>query len=172
MQCPVCGAQISDDAKVCPDCGTEIEAQPEEAPAASEPAPVASQAPAEAPAAPSPPQPAVGARLLVKRGGRLTGEEFPLGDRVVVGRFDVETGPVDLDLSTLPEAPYLSRRHAEIYQDTSGQWFVKDLGSSNGTYLWTSGSGQPQKLPPDQPTTINDGDEIAFGNARFVFRTQ
>lgn len=51
-------------------------------------------------------------------------------------------------------------------------WYVKDLGSSNGTFLWTSGAQQPQRLPPHQPAALNDGDEVAFGNARFIFRTR
>jgi pSer/pThr/pTyr-binding forkhead associated (FHA) protein len=108
----------------------------------------------------------------LKRAGILTKEEFPVGGRVVIGRFHEETGPVDVDLSHLPESAYVSRRHAEIYQDASGQWFVKDLGSTNGTFLWSSETGQFQKLPPNQPIPIKDGDEVAFGNARFVFRTQ
>jgi len=44
------------------------------------------------------------------------------------------------------------------------------LGSRNGTFLLPGGTGQLQKLQANQPTQINDGDEIAFGNARFVFR--
>jgi hypothetical protein len=140
-------------------------------PIAQQPAPVG-VAPPPPPVHPVAPPSAGVARLLLKRGGVLTGEEFPIGGRVLIGRFHEETGPVDVDLSHLPEEPYISRRHAEIYQDASGQWFVKDLGSRNGTYLRSSETGQFQKLPPNQPTPINDGDEIAFGNACFIFRMQ
>jgi len=118
------------------------------------------------------PSPAGVARLLLKRAGILTGDEFPVGKKVVIGRFHEETGPVDIDLSNLHESVYVSRRHAEIYQDASGQWFVKDLGSTCGTYLCPSNTGQFQKLPAHQPVPIKDGDEVAFGNARFLFRTQ
>jgi pSer/pThr/pTyr-binding forkhead associated (FHA) protein len=110
--------------------------------------------------------------LLLKRGGVLTGEEFPIGEKVVIGRFHEETGPVDVDLSHLPEGGYVSRHHAEIYQDASGQWFVKDLGSTNGTYLRSSETGQFQRLPANQPIPVKDGDEVVFGNVHFIFRTQ
>ncbi|MGB9877954.1 MAG: FHA domain-containing protein [bacterium] len=182
-RCPICGAEVPEDEKVCPECGTEIEEGAVQAPAAEVEVASQPQQPAPAPAAPpsAPPSPPIAppsappvapARLLLKRAGILTGDEFPVGEKVVIGRFDEETGPVDIDLANLPEAIYISRRHAELYFDPSGQWFVKDLGSRNGTFLIPQGTGQPQKLQPDQPSPINDGDEVAFGNARFVFRVK
>ena len=178
MRCSVCGADVPEGTNLCPDCGTVITSgQPVEG--AQAPQEVAQQPPQQpAPVGVAPPSPPAAplvaglARLLVKRGGVLTGEEFPIGGRVVIGRFHEETGPVDVDLSNLPEGVYVSRRHAEIYQDASGQWFVKDLGSTNGTYLRSSETGQFQKLPVNQATPIKDGDEVAFANARFIFRTQ
>jgi len=168
MKCPTCDADIPEGTTICPDCGMEItSAQPTEV--AQEPQPVAPPSPPVSPVAPSV---AGVARLLLKRGGVLTGEEFPIGGRVIIGRFHEETGPVDVDLSHLPEGGYVSRQHAEIYQDASGQWFVKDLGSTNGTYLRSSETGQYQRLPSNQPTPIKDGDEVVFGNVHFVFRTQ
>jgi pSer/pThr/pTyr-binding forkhead associated (FHA) protein len=86
----------------------------------------------------------------------------------VIGRFDPETGPVDVDLGPLPEAVYISRHHAEIWPDESGQWFVKDLGSGNATFVCVAGERQFKKTTGEHP--INDRDEVAFGNARFEFR--
>jgi hypothetical protein len=178
MRCPVCGADVPEGEKFCPGCGVDITSmQPAEvAQAPQEVAQQPAQQPAPVGVAPPPPPaaPSVAglARLLLKRGGVLTGEEFPIGGRVVIGRFHEETGPVDVDLSHLPEGGYVSRHHAEIYQDASGQWFVKDLSSTNGTYLRSSETGQFQRLPANQPTPINDGDEVVFGNAHFIFRTQ
>ena len=175
MKCPTCGADIPEGTTVCPDCGMEItgeqlaEVVQEPQPVAPQPEPVSVVPPPAPPVAP----PAEGAaRLLFKRGGVLTGEEFPIGGRVIIGRFHEETGPVDVDLSHLSGSEYVSRRHAEIYQDPSGQWFVKDLDSRNGTYLRSSETGQYQRLPSNQPTPIKDGDEVVFGNVHFVFRTQ
>ena len=168
MRCPTCGADVPEGMTICPDCGMELTGvQPAGVAEVPQPA-----VPQPTPVGVTPPPPPGVARLLLKRAGILTAEEFPVGGRVVIGRFHEETGPVDVDLSHLPESTYVSRRHAEIYQDASGQWFVKDLGSTNGTYLLSSETGQFQKLPPHQPIPIKDGDEVAFGNARFVFRTQ
>jgi uncharacterized Zn finger protein (UPF0148 family) len=180
--CPVCGTEVPEGEKICPECGTSLDEVAMQAPAeAVSPQEEAAATPSTPAGAPSTPQvtptpagqvslPVAAARLLLKRAGMLTGDEFPIGESVVIGRFDEETGPVDVDLSNLPEGVYISRRHAKIYRDPSGQWFVEDLGSRNGTFLLPGGTGQLQKLQANQPTQINDGDEIAFGNARFIFR--
>ncbi|MCS6919367.1 MAG: FHA domain-containing protein [Fimbriimonadales bacterium] len=128
------------------------------------------------PITPSPPAPAApvlsvtptAARITLKRGGALTNDTFPINGRVVIGRFDPSTGPIDVDMGALPEAVYISRRHAEIWCDSSGQWYVKDLGSMNGTFVCAAGQTQFQRVTGDHP--ISDGDEIALGNARFEFR--
>lgn len=180
MKCAVCGADIPEGSNVCPDCGTEVSIQEgvSQPPLQPSTPPVSEGVPEPTPAVPAPtpavpPAVVVGkARLLVKRGGALTGEEFAISGRVVIGRFTPETGPVDIDLAHLPESDYITRRHAEIYQDESGQWFVKDLGSTNGTFVRPLGSSQFQRVPANQSAPINDGDELAFGNARFVFKTQ
>jgi hypothetical protein len=176
MVCPTCGANVPEGEKFCRDCGAEITSvQPAEGAQGAE---VQQTGLESAPVGVTPPPPPVAppvaglARLLLKRGGVLTGEEFPIGGRVVIGRFHEETGPVEVDLSHLPEGGYVSRHHAEIYQDASGQWFVKDLGSTNGTYLRSSETGQFQRLPANQPTPVKDGDEVVFGNVHFIFRTQ
>jgi len=106
----------------------------------------------------------------LRRGGALTNQVFSLGERGILGRFDPETGPVDVDLAPLPEAVYVSRHHAEIWRDASGRWFVKDLGSGNGTFLCPAGQRLFQKVHGDQ--ILHDGDEIALGNARFEFRSE
>ena len=88
----------------------------------------------------------------------------------MVGRFDPETGPVDIDLSQMPESPQISRHHAELYREIDGSWQVRDLGSSNGVFVKSAGSATfgPRLTAPQ---ALTSGDEIAFGNARFLFRT-
>src|SRR5215203_6124525 len=74
-------------------------------------------------------------RLVAVRHGAPTGEEIPLlGERMVVGRFDPETGPVDIDLSDTPESAHISRQHGELYRESDGRWHVRDLGSANGVF--------------------------------------
>jgi hypothetical protein len=146
------------------------------APAAVDaPAAPPAAAPAEAPA-PAEPPPAPGAagdqrpRLIPVRHGAPVGGDIPLmGDRLLVGRFDTETGPVDVDLSDVPEAEQISRHHAEIYREADGTWYVQDLGSTNGVFVKSAGSTRfgPRLTAPQ---ALSNGDELAFGNSRFLFQ--
>jgi FHA domain len=175
-QCSTCGSTVPGSAAVCPDCGMDLQSASAPAVVPSPSAgsspklpPQSAPEPLLAPAA-SPAQAATAvARLTLRRGGALSQETFSLGSGPsIIGRFDPETGPVDVDLGPLPEAIYVSRHHAEIRCDASGQWFVKDLGSGNGTFVCAAGERQFKKNSGEQP--IKDGDEIALGNARFEFR--
>lgn len=151
-----------------PDAGAAISATPEvpvDAPVSSAPAPATM---------PDTSQAAVGGgtpRLVSNRHGAQSADEFPLlVDRLVVGRFDPETGPVDIDLSQTPEAPLISRHHAQMYKEADGRWYVTDLGSTNGVFVKSAGAATfgPRLTAPQ---ALSEGDEVAFGNARFIFRT-
>lgn len=111
------------------------------------------------------------AQLYVKRYGAVTTDAIPLSaPRLVVGRFDPSTGPVDIDVSGMTGAEHISRRHAEIFFE-QGCWHVRDLGSTNGVFIKVAGaSSYSPRL--QEPSTLNDGDEIAFGNVVFVFREE
>jgi len=105
------------------------------------------------------------------RYGAPTGDEIPLfGQRLLVGRFDPETGPVDIDLSEAAESGHISRQHGELYREGEGNWMVRDLGSTNGVFLK---SEKDASFGPriTVPRPLQDGDEVAFGNARFIFKT-
>ncbi|MGI8924474.1 MAG: FHA domain-containing protein [Fimbriimonadales bacterium] len=93
-------------------------------------------------------------------------ERFAIAERAVIGRFDPGVGPIDVDLGSLPEGVYISRKHAEIWHE-DGVWYIKDLDSSNGTFLLRHGDF----ARIDEESEIADGQEIAFGNARFSFHT-
>jgi len=102
-------------------------------------------------------------KLIVKRSGALTDVVFPVNPPTTIGRFDPAVGPIDIDLGSLPEGAYVSRKHAKIdFED--GVWKIKDLGSSNGTYLLRDDFERVEE------GEIGDGQEIALGNARFVFQ--
>ena len=175
-QCSTCGSTVPGSAVVCPDCGMELSpaSPPPVGPTAAAgsaptPPPKPGLEPGATPPASQAKSSSAAARLTLRRGGALSQEAFSLGrGPSIIGRFDPETGPVDVDLGPLPEAVYVSRNHAEIWCDASGQWFVKDLGSGNGTFVCAAGERQFKKSNGEQP--IKDGDEIAIGNARFEFR--
>ena len=102
------------------------------------------------------------ARLVVKRSGAETDVEFPVNSPCVIGRFDPAVGPIDIDLGSLPEGSYVSRKHAKITCE-DGVWKISDMGSSNGTFLLGSDFEKVEEAE------LHDGAEIALGNARFVF---
>jgi hypothetical protein len=95
------------------------------------------------------------------------GTRFGLnGVRIVIGR--VEGGAqdgIDIDLSQLRRsAERVSHRHAEIIKQ-GADYFLRDLGSLNGTYV--AGRG---RLGRDQLYRLRDRDEIVLGGAKLEFR--
>lgn len=107
------------------------------------------------------------ASLSLVRAGAETGDVFAFVGAAVIGRFDPSVGPIDVDLGGIDEGVYVSRRHARIaYQD--GAWIIEDLGSSNGTFVLKGDDFRRI----EEPTHIEDGATVVFGNARFLFRTE
>ena len=108
------------------------------------------------------------ARLVPRAIGATPSDGYVLNNaNMVVGRFDPSAGPVDIDLGGQAGEGYISRRHAEVFlQD--GAWMVRDLGSTNGVYIKKAGQGQysPRLI---EPAALQDGDEVAFGNVKFLF---
>ena len=173
VKCTICGEDIAPTDQFCKKCGTELKPSPPATPGqATEPgAPAGTAQPLEG----TTPEMGAGAaspraaKLLFKQFGTLTNEVIPLqGVRMVVGRFDPSTGPVDIDLGGFPGGQHLSRRHAELYWE-NGCWMVRDLGSTNGVFV--RGAGEDTfSARLQEPVELHDGDEIAFGNVTFVFR--
>ena len=48
---------------------------------------------------------------------------------------------------------YSSGRHARLFSQ-NGQWFVEDLGSTNGTYLGRAKVSRPEPVPVGVPIRI------------------
>ncbi|HET9172503.1 MAG TPA: FHA domain-containing protein [Actinospica sp.] len=79
--------------------------------------------------------------------GSLAGTSVPLtGVQITLGRAHDSTIVLDDD--------FASSRHARIYQDSSGQWLVEDMGSTNGTYLDRSKINGPTPVPLGVPIRI------------------
>lgn len=182
--CESCGVELTPEAAPAP------EPVVTETPASEPPAQAAPEAPSTEPASEAPPSegapgaeaaestsatPAAPAaptfrpgQLIFKRFGALTNDAIPLqGTRLVVGRFDASTGPVEIDLTGVAGAENISRRHAELFFD--GVWKVRDLGSTNGVFIKRAGEEaySPRLV---ETTEIKDGDELAFGNVILVFK--
>ncbi|MGW8565351.1 FHA domain-containing protein FhaB/FipA [Isoptericola sp. NPDC055881] len=106
----------------------------------TDPAPAAPAAtPAGAAAAPAPPRRSGPTRLVVTT-GPLTGTTLPLSSAsILIGRAPGCTLVLDDD--------YSSSRHARIFPQ-GDQWYVEDLGSTNGTFIGDTQVSGPQPLAP------------------------
>jgi hypothetical protein len=79
--------------------------------------------------------------------GSLAGTSVPLGtQQITLGRAHDSTIVLDDD--------FASSRHARIFPDSSGQWVVEDLGSTNGTYLDRTKLTSPTPVPVGVPIRI------------------
>jgi pSer/pThr/pTyr-binding forkhead associated (FHA) protein len=115
--------------------------------------PKASRAtPKQAPRAQAPPKnakPAKNAKLarhLVVTAGSLAGQSIDLDDApVTIGRAPESTLVLTDD--------YASSQHARLVP-RDGQWFVEDLGSTNGTYLDKEKVTRPTPVPPGAKVRI------------------
>ena len=103
-------------------------------------------------------------KLVIERGGRV-GKEFPVtSTETHIGRWDADSGifpDVDLDQDD-PEAK-VSRRHARI-MNQNGQFFIEDLGSTNGTFV-----NRGRRLLPGHRQPLQSGDEIIVGKTFLKF---
>lgn len=84
----------------------------------------------------------------------IDGTHFPIQGNLSIGR-----SPKNLLVLDLPK---ISRRHAIINVQNIGEFWVIDLGSSNGTFLNT------RRL--HQPVRLCDLDQIVIGDSVFTFR--
>jgi serine/threonine protein kinase len=100
---------------------------------------------------------------LVSRGDEI---EFGIfGMRTVIGRSKEPSDKLDIDLKKLAHgSERVSRRHAEIVL-RGADYFIRDLGSLNGTYV--AGRG---KLGRDQLYKLKDRDQVVLGGAILQFR--
>src|SRR5437868_6140268 len=83
-----------------------------------------------------------------------SGEKFPVSGNLSIGRSPKNLIVID--------SPKVSRRHALINVQNVGEFWLIDLGSSNGTFL--------NKRRVNQPVQLSDQDVIAIGDHQFTFR--
>jgi serine/threonine protein kinase len=107
------------------------------------------------------------ARLVFNKQGVPT-VEFALKSTNVIGKFDPDMSPVDINLEKFSGSDTISRKHAEIYLE-GNQWKIKDIGSTNGVFIKRLGQTRfSAKITT--PETLVTGDEIAFGAVKFIFQ--
>lgn len=139
-RCAQCGVDNIDDGRFCDNCGRPFEVW-------QRPPTINRRAPKAVLAAVS------------------TGKIFELqADReMLIGRGDPGKG-IEADIGLTDEAALtdgVSRLHAKVFcQDNF--FYLSDLNSTNSTYL------NKQKLAPQQPSRLKDGDEIQLG--KYVMR--
>jgi pSer/pThr/pTyr-binding forkhead associated (FHA) protein len=86
------------------------------------------------------------ARQLVVTAGQLAGTRITLGEaHITIGRAEDSTLVITDD--------FASARHARLVP-RDGQWFVEDLGSTNGTYLDRGKVSEPTPVPLGVPIRI------------------
>jgi pSer/pThr/pTyr-binding forkhead associated (FHA) protein len=86
------------------------------------------------------------ARQLIVTAGQLAGTRITLGETpITIGRAEDSTLVITDD--------YASARHARLIPRDS-QWFVEDLGSTNGTYLDRGKVSGPTPVPLGVPIRI------------------
>ncbi|MEC4817047.1 MAG: FHA domain-containing protein [Scytonema sp. PMC 1069.18] len=174
ITCTTCGYDRNpDDAEYCEACGSELQPfvpispTPSQSPTIIQPSPSQPSYPTSSPTSPTFSATTTTAKLIPKQAGSPI-PEFTLDSNAIVGIFDPDMGPVDIDLEDFAGGETVSRNHAEIYLE-GGVWKIKDLGSTNGTFMKSTGQtrfGARITIPE----TIKPGDEIAFGKVRFLFQ--
>jgi hypothetical protein len=104
------------------------------------------------------------AQLVIER-GLSAGRQFPLSDaESQIGRWDADGGIFpDVDLDAVDPEAKVSRRHARILM-SGGQYFIEDLGSTNGTFV-----NRGRRLAPQCRHQLRDGDEIIVGKTFLRF---
>lgn len=84
-------------------------------------------------------------KLVITQGARAGTTMDLVGSEITMGRANDVTLPLGDD--------YSSGRHARLFAQ-NGQWFVEDLGSTNGTYLGRAKVSRPEPVPVGVPIRI------------------
>lgn len=87
--------------------------------------------------------------------------ELPMEGTFTLGRGD-GVSSVDFDLTDIDTDLFSSRQHAEVVVRL-GEYYIKDLGSRNGTFV------NGQKIGVNVEVKLQDRDAIVLGRVELVF---
>ncbi len=105
------------------------------------------------------------ATLTIERGISVNTRFELTADESNIGRWDADNGIFpDVDLDTYDPDAKVSRKHARIIK-RGIEYFVEDLGSTNGTFV-----NRGRRLLPGTPQKLENGDEIIVGKTFLRFK--
>lgn len=105
--------------------------------------------------------------LLSERGSILREWNLTNKSGIVIGKNSSEAS-VDIDLSEIPDAPYISKSHA-VLNYAFEHWYIEDLDSKNGIYVKKMGK-QSKNIKGSGPVLLDRGDLFYISNTAFVLR--
>lgn len=73
-----------------------------------------------------------------------------------------DTVTTEIDLSIYPDGDVVSRLHANLWTENNQDYYLLDVGSSNGTFV------NGQQLVPKQKISLKNGDRLDFGREQKV----
>ena len=94
--------------------------------------------------------------------GRLYGRDR--GSRIDLRTLPTTVGKAQAYVDVVLPDPSVSRVHARIYKGEEGCIEIRDLDSTNGTYI------NGTRLEPNERKRVQRGDEVRFGNMEYEYR--
>ncbi len=155
VHCPECGFTSADGANYCARCGAYLAGATRDTPSSNDPSTATYRIDETGELVPVDVGDVVaheGAALVIRAGGGRVGESFPLSaERMTIGRRP--DSDIFLDDVTV------SRDHALLVR-RSGDYFLDDLGSLNGTYV------NRHRIESHR---LEDGDELQVGKFKLAY---
>ena len=98
-------------------------------------------------------------RIQYPKSGSLPGKRYVIKGTINIGRAD------DCDIIYPADAPGVSGHHCQVYVE-NGMVYVKDLGSSHGTFV------DGRRLSANQPVVLRVGMTVQLGSPRECFQVE
>lgn len=98
-------------------------------------------------------------RIQYPKSGSLPGKRYVIKGTINIGRAD------DCDIIYPADAPGISGHHCQVYVE-NGTAYVKDLGSSHGTFV------DGRRLSANQPAVLRVGMTVQLGSPRECFQVE